>query len=371
MTVSADAGSTGDYQAKYGTTIFGKLQAAGNNDDTAKNAGLNLRMTPTNDGTTGISKVSVGANYLVKLASSADDSNYALGVLGTTATLTSTEGFSLSEGQTFTMAYDTYAVTKSTGKETTVALNDHEGKELISYTYEGKTGKITAVQFYGTPATNFSPFSVNSLKSKSADCGTLADLTVDTDGSHKNARITLTVKADGEASLSVIRDAKTDGEAINKTYTGTVGENAIIKSFTISNGSSEDGSRAYTIDNLTTTITSPDAPTPEPTPTIMAADKYEYDNNPELANSDVVGFTASFTAENAVNSLTWYLRKDKNSAYKFLTDAALPEASGESTTEFKVGLIVYDLADAGVTADTLEAGYSYASCNSENGGSGE
>ncbi|MGM9937860.1 MAG: hypothetical protein ACI38A_10990 [Candidatus Ornithomonoglobus sp.] len=356
VSVAAESASEDIYQAKYGTTIFGKFQAAGKNDATAMNAGLNLRMTPST-GTDGISRVTAGANYLVKLGSSADDNDYALGVLGTEATLTSAEGISLSGGKTFEMSYDTYAATKSTGKTTTVTLKDSNGSELISYTYTGSSGNITDVKFGGTQPEDFEAVSACSLTSKSAALGTLSDLTIDSATSHKNARITLSISADGTASLSVIRDAKSgETEGINKTYTGTVSENAVIKSFTISNGSGEDGSRAYTIDNLTTTVTSPEAPTP--TPEIKEAQKYTgYTNDEKLANKDAVGFVATISglAENeSVNSLTWYLKK-ADTEYKELTSGAIPTVTGGTAM---IGLIVYDLPD-GVTAEDISAGYSY------------
>lgn len=360
VSVAAETETADAYQAKYGETIFGKFQAAGKNDDTAKNAGLNLRMTPSDSAstTTGIGKVSAGANYLVKLASSASDANYGLGVLGTTATLESGEGISLSGGKTFEMSYDTYAVYKNgtASKTTTVTLRDADNSELVSYTYNSRTGNITAVKFGGTQPSDFAEVSACSLTSKSATLGTLTDLTIDSATSHKNARITLSVSADGTASLSVIRDAKSgETEGINKTYTGTVSTNTVIKSFTISNGSGEDGSRAYTIDNLNTTVTSPDAPTP--TPVITEAQKYNYTNDETLANKDTAGFVAEISGTvEASSSLTWYIKKSESSNYKELTSGILPNSSsGEVKT--LIGLILYNFPE-NVSADNISVGYS-------------
>lgn len=86
---------------------------------------------------------------------------------------------------------------------------------------------------------------------------------------------------------------------------------------------------------------------------IKPAEKYEYTTDADLAESDAVGFTATFNASSQVNSLTWFLKKDGGS-YKELGKGKLPTTSG--SVEVQVGLIVYDIPK-GTSGSELSAGY--------------
>lgn len=332
--VAADSGSSGTYQAKYGETIFGKVRAAGKNDITAKNAGLDLRMTPSS-GTEGISKASAGSLYLVKTQSDADGDDYALGVLGTTAELKS-DSISLSDGDTFSLSYDTYAVetSSSMAKTTTVTLKDTSGKSLISYTYTPyEEGLITDVKIGGKTVSGFIDQSAHSWRTNGNSLTTIADLSIDNNSTHKNPRITFTIKADGTASLNIIRDKAGSAEAVDKTYTGTIDANAAIGSFTISNGNGEDGSRVYTIDNLVTTVTS------EPTePKITVAEEYSDVN---FTDPSVKGFTAVVNAAgNETKSIIWYASNNSGDNWvELATDSTTQITDGTA----KFGAVFYNI----------------------------
>lgn len=69
-----------------------------------------------------------------------------------------------------------------------------------------------------------------------------------------------------------------------------------------------------------------------------------------------VGFTAEFTAKNAVTGLTWYLKKSGGEYTKLPVQGKLPEISAGST--IKIGLVVSGFEDDFVSSvSELSAGY--------------
>ncbi len=83
-------------------------------------------------------------------------------------------------------------------------------------------------------------------------------------------------------------------------------------------------------------------------PTINAAEAYD-------STEDEAGFVATFTAEAAVSSLTWYIDVNSTGYQKLTDDGVLPQIAQGSTV--KIGLIVSGLTDSNLTADDLAAGY--------------
>ena len=68
-----------------------------------------------------------------------------------------------------------------------------------------------------------------------------------------------------------------------------------------------------------------------------------------------VGFTAEFTAQNAVTGLTWYLKKNGGEYTKLPVQGKLPEISAGST--IKIGLVVSGFEDFVSSVSGLSAGY--------------
>ena len=68
-----------------------------------------------------------------------------------------------------------------------------------------------------------------------------------------------------------------------------------------------------------------------------------------------VGFTAEFTAKNAVTGLTWYLKKSGGEYTKLPVQGKLPEISAGST--IKIGLVVSGFEDFVSSGSELSAGY--------------
>jgi len=64
---------------------------------------------------------------------------------------------------------------------------------------------------------------------------------------------------------------------------------------------------------------------------------------------------ATFTADTAVSSLTWYININETGYQKLTDNGVLPQIAQGSTV--KIGLIVSGLAEKNLTADDLSAGY--------------
>lgn len=104
-------------------------------------------------------------------------------------------------------------------------------------------------------------------------------------------------------------------------------DNADITSFTLN---TDDRGSMKPNDAMTLTNFKAVLATANVEPEILTAEKYtEYTNNPDFANPDAVGFTATIgnLGKKAVNSLTWYLKKGDNE-YKELTSTEIPTVSG-------------------------------------------
>lgn len=322
-------------------TIFGEVTAIGKTGETAKNAGLNGCVASAGSLAT---KVSNNGIYAVKIQSDGSDTNYALAVYNTKATLTSNE-FKISTNDEFTMSYITYACYKTTGTTTTVRLKNGD-TELISYTYDASTGKVTGIMIGGKTPTGFEAFSAVSVTSGNSTVVALSDVHINND---YNTQISVSIKGNGEASISFKRNTAKYG-VIDKTFTGTVKGCTSITAFEIVS-QADDASRMYAIDDLTTKLIKGEV--------IKPAEKYTYINDDNLSDKDAVGFIATIggLSGKVVNSLTWYIKK-ADTEYKELTSGTIPTVTGEG--EAKIGLIVYDLP-TGVAAEDISAGYTYTS----------
>lgn len=171
---------------------------------------------------------------------------------------------------------------------------------------------------------------------------------------NETATVTYTITlADGGSASNIYASVECGGTTAGDSITLN---NADITSFMLNTqdrGSSlPEG--AMTLQNFSAVLTTADTE-----PEIIPAEKYNYTNDPTLAEADATGFVATINGltDQSVNSLTWYLKKT-GTEYKELANGSIPTVSGAGTV--KIGLIVYDLPE-GVTGDDISAGYTYTS----------
>lgn len=149
----------------------------------------------------------------------------------------------------------------------------------------------------------------------------------------------LTVDAEGVTVIDGVVTVDAEGVKVQNgvvTVSESVANNTVIKLQAKINGS---------------VIAEKDVTVLNPLP-----DESEIEEATLYAESETeVGFTAEFTAKNAVTGLTWYLKKSGGEYTELPVPGKLPEISAGST--IKIGLVVSGFEDLVSSGSELSAGY--------------
>ncbi|MBQ3427047.1 MAG: hypothetical protein IJH37_07890 [Clostridia bacterium] len=193
-------------------------------------------------------------------------------------TVTLDEAISLNARAYIDLSFNVFYAWLSSGKATTVSVNDNDGNEIVGYTYTTGSSSVTDVRIGGATVDGFEAFGFAAGSRGFETSSGRYSFT----SSNNAGLVSIRISGDKTVSISFANKA-------TQSFTGTLANAVTVKSIAIDNKQTTNAARTMGIDNIDAMLVT--APTPTHSYTVNAVDE----------NGAVISTIATGTADEAAD----------------------------------------------------------------------